>query len=73
MFSGVLYLQVDNNTGDIVFLNLSDTRNNLIPSDYNIFNSREWRYTPTNGLLLFFLVKCIIQCKKINQTLLGIL
>ena len=28
MFSGVLYLQVDNNTGDIVFLNLSDTRNN---------------------------------------------
>ena len=29
-------------------------RNNLIPSEYNIFNSREWRYTPTNGLLLFF-------------------
>lgn len=54
MYSGLLYLQVDNDTGDIVFLDLSDKRNNLIPSEYNIFNSREWRYTPTNGLLLFF-------------------
>ena len=54
MYSGVLYLQVNDDTGDIVFTDFSDIRNNLVPSEYNIFNSREWRYTPTNGLLLFF-------------------
>jgi len=54
MYSGVLYLQVNDDTGDIVFQDFSDIRNNLVPSEYNIFNSREWRYTPTNGLLLFF-------------------
>ena len=54
MYSGVLYLQVNDDTGNIVFTDFNDKRNNVIPSEYNIFNSREWRFTPTNGLLLFF-------------------
>lgn len=54
MYSGVLYLQVDEKTGDIVFHDFSDKRNYLIPTKYNIYNSKEWRFRPRNGLILFF-------------------
>jgi len=52
--SGVLYLQTNTESGNIVFRNFSDSRSWLIPTEYNIFNSKDWIYKPENGLILFF-------------------
>ena len=52
--SGVLYLQADKDSGDIVFQDFNDKRHSLVPTEYNIFNCTSWRFTPSDGLLLFF-------------------
>ena len=62
MFSGVLYLKCDENSGDIKFsIPLiiptwsSSTLNPLWNvDDHNIFNSREFCYTPNSGDILIF-------------------
>ena len=55
MFSGVLYLQAFENSGNISF---TDYRNNsmfnLIPKDYNVYNSIEYYFRIEPGLILFF-------------------
>jgi len=52
--SGVLYLKAPLNCGDFVLQDLNDKRFNLIPEEYNMLNSREWIFTPKEGLLIFF-------------------
>ena len=60
LFTGVLYTQVDENSGNIVFHSpLNNT--NLIPSTielemdtWNIFNSKTWSLTTHNNQLVFF-------------------
>ena len=54
MFSGVLYLQVDDNSGDIAFQDYTDLRYLLDKKEFNIYNSRSWIFKPVNGLLLIF-------------------
>ena len=54
MFSGVLYLQTSQNSGDIVFENFETQRYHLEPDDYNLNNSTEWKIKPVDGLLLIF-------------------
>ena len=62
MFSGVLYLKCDENSGDIKFSVpliiptwSSSTLNPLWNvDDYNIFNSREFCYAPNSGDILIF-------------------
>ena len=52
--SGILYLQTTSDSGDIIFQNFENKRFDLVPSEYNIHNSREWIYKPQNGLLILF-------------------
>ena len=52
--SGLLYLQTPPNCGDIVLQDFDDKRFNLMPIEFNVLNSREWIYTPKEGLILFF-------------------
>ena len=52
--SGVLYLQTNLESGNIVFRDFSDNRSWLIPTEYNVFNSKDWTYKPEDGLILFF-------------------
>ena len=60
LFTGVLYTQVDDNTGKIVFHN-SPHSTNLIPStiqldmdEWNVCNSKTWSLSTTNNQLVFF-------------------
>ena len=50
--SGVLYLQTTPNSGDIIFQEFGNKAFNLLPSEFNLYNSKEWIYKPQNGLLL---------------------
>ena len=54
MFSGVFYIKVPENSGDIIFDPHSDRRFSPVPQDYNIYNATSWRITPQRGQLLFF-------------------
>jgi uncharacterized protein (TIGR02466 family) len=60
VLSGVVYLDVDEKSGDIVF-NRDTIQQNLFPnaidiefSEWNVFNSRKWRFQPHNNQVFFF-------------------
>jgi uncharacterized protein (TIGR02466 family) len=60
LISGVLYLQTDKDSGDIVFKKTANYPN-LFPAavspdidTYNIFNSQSWTYKPEDGLIIIF-------------------
>ena len=54
MISAVLYLQTNENSGDIAFQNYNNERYSLHTKEWNIFNSPIWRLKPVDGLLLIF-------------------
>lgn len=54
MYSGILYLQTDCNSGDISFENYNDQRYRLNVNEYNIYNSKEWQFKPIDGLIIIF-------------------
>jgi len=54
LFSGVLYIQTDENTGGIVFSDMTNDRLELEASEYNILNSKSHTIFPKAGLLLMF-------------------
>ena len=55
MYSGILYLQTNENSGDIVFDNLNSFNNFKLQCDsYNMYNSKSWKIKPVNNMLIFF-------------------
>tara|TARA_B100000780_G_C20914719_1_gene364270 strand:- start:17 stop:679 length:663 start_codon:yes stop_codon:yes gene_type:complete len=54
MFSAVLYLQTDENSGDIKFQNMETIRYQLNYEQGNLFNSIEYEIKPTNGMFIIF-------------------
>jgi len=54
LFSGVLYIQTDENTGGIVFSDMTNDRLELEASEYNILNSKSHTIIPKAGLLIIF-------------------
>ena len=54
MFSGVLYLQTDENSGDISFEDFNNRRYKLNVKEYNIYNCTEYQIKPIDGLLILF-------------------
>ena len=54
MYSAVLYLQTDENSGVISFNKYENKRFDLEVQDFNILNSTEWKIRPVNGLFLIF-------------------
>jgi len=54
MLSGVLYLQTNENSGNISFEDLSNKRYLIRTKEYNMLNSIAWRIKPVDGLLLIF-------------------
>ena len=54
MFSAVLYLQTDENSGDIQFRNFENRRFQLNDEEGNLFNSTDYSIKPTNGMFLIF-------------------
>ncbi len=54
MISGVLYLQANENSGDICFRNYDTKRYQIHTKEGNLFNSTEYVFTPVEGMLLLF-------------------
>ena len=54
MFSGILYLQTDENSGDISFEDFNNRRYKLNVKEYNIYNCTEYQIKPNDGLLILF-------------------
>jgi len=54
MFSGILYLQTDENSGDISFEDFNNRRYKLDVKEYNIYNCTEYKFKPTDGLMILF-------------------
>jgi uncharacterized protein (TIGR02466 family) len=54
MISAVLYLQTNENSGNIIFESFSNERFTIHTEEYNIFNSPQWSIKPEDGLLLMF-------------------
>tara|TARA_R110001606_G_scaffold356936_1_gene508369 strand:+ start:1586 stop:2191 length:606 start_codon:yes stop_codon:yes gene_type:complete len=52
--SGVLYLKTSDNSGNIVFTDYSNERNSLTTLEYNLFNSKSFKFQPYDGLILIF-------------------
>ncbi len=69
MYSGILYLQTDANSGDIVFDDMRDTRFNLYCNSYNTYNSKSLKITPVNGMLIFFPSEVHHQILKNNSNI----
>ena len=54
MMSGVLYLQTNENSGDIGFQDYNNRRYSVHTKEWNIFNSSIMRFKPADGFLLIF-------------------
>ena len=54
MFSGILYLRTDENSGDISFEDFNNRRYKLNVKEYNIYNCTEYQIKPIEGLLILF-------------------
>ena len=54
MFSGCLYLKINNNSGGINFNNCENFRFQLIPTKYDTLNARDFTIQPQTGTIVFF-------------------
>ena len=54
MYSGIFYVNTDENCGELCFENFSDRRFNLIPTEYNIYNCLNFNFKPKNKMIIFF-------------------
>jgi len=53
-YSGIYYIDVDNNSGDIEFCDFTSSFFQLNPIEYNIDNSKSWLFKPKNDMIIFF-------------------
>ena len=54
MYSGIFYVNTDENCGELCFENFDDKRFNLIPTEYNIYNCLNFNFRPKNKMIIFF-------------------
>ena len=54
MFSGVLYLKINDNSGGINFNNYENFRFQLIPTKYDMLNGKDYTIKPKTGTIVFF-------------------
>jgi uncharacterized protein (TIGR02466 family) len=54
MYSGIFYVNTDENCGQLCFESFADKRFNLIPTEYNIYNCLNFNFKPKNKMIIFF-------------------
>ena len=54
MYSGIFYVNTDENCGQLCFEDFSNKRFNLIPTEYNIYNFLNFNFKPKNKMIIFF-------------------
>jgi len=53
-YSGVFYIEVNNNSGKITFINVNKPTFELKANEYNNLNSQKWSIQPKNNQIIFF-------------------
>ena len=53
-YSGVFYIDVNENSGKITFINVNKSTFELKPNKYNNLNSPKWSIQPKNNQIIFF-------------------
>jgi len=53
-YSGVFYIDVNENSGKITFINVNKSAFELKPNEYNNLNSPKWSIQPKNNQVIFF-------------------
>jgi len=53
-YSGVFYIDVDENSGHISFDSFANERYKIIPTKYNVYNSSAYTFIPRKGMLILF-------------------
>jgi len=66
-YSGVFYVDVNEQMGGITFDTFQDERFNLERSEYNIYNSKEFTYTPAEKQMILFPSE-VYHCINENKT-----
>lgn len=67
MFSGIYYHNVSEKTGDICFENFNDTNFQIIPKNYNIYNSKQISLTPKINSVIIFPSEIYHKIKQNNS------
>jgi uncharacterized protein (TIGR02466 family) len=69
-YSGVFYTNTNESSGNIIFENFtSQKRFDVIPSDYNVYNSGSWRIKPENKMIIFFPSEMYHKIDKNNSNI----
>jgi len=70
MFSGVYYPQMDEKSAAIFFEDTTDQRFNVLPSKWNMYNTKEIMVKPVSDMVLFFPSEMyhIVGTHKSNKT-----
>ena len=66
---GYSNIKIYENPTDIVFDDMRDTRLKLHCNFYNMYNSKSWKITPNNGMLIFFPSEVHHQILKNNSNI----
>ena len=53
-YSGIYYIDVDEDTGDIEFCDFSEKMFDLKVKEYNVNNSKSWIFKPRNNMIILF-------------------
>ena len=53
-YSGIFYIDVDKESGNVSFDSFANKRYEIIPTKYNLYNSTEYTFIPRNGMLILF-------------------
>ena len=73
MYSGILYLQTDDNSGNISFEDYSNHKRFLCdPIKWNIYNSSEYKFKPVDCLLIFFPSEIYHKILKNNSDIIRV-
>jgi uncharacterized protein (TIGR02466 family) len=54
MYSGIFYINTSENSGDISFETHENKRFQLIPTEFNIYNSASFTFKPLNNMIILF-------------------
>lgn len=54
LYSGIFYMQVGDNTGNLMFQDFNKKNLSLTPSSYNEYNSISWQIEPKDKMLVLF-------------------
>jgi len=54
MYSGIFYVSTNQNSGDISFETHENKRFQIVPTEFNIYNSTSFTFSPQNRMIIFF-------------------